>query len=133
MSLCSLEMSTRFRQAADVCYLHAITVQTMLARDGLPMISIAVSKSSISRGRIQENCAVDVPEGSTDLVALDSLVLLHVVPEGLTYALACLEMHLFNRNMLAISSLGVVGVMQGTRSENRLATRKHLQFHASWL
>ena len=50
MSLCSLEMSMRCRQAADVCYLHAITVQTMLARDGLPMISIAVSKSSVSRG-----------------------------------------------------------------------------------
>ena len=58
MSLCSLKLSMRCMQAADVCYLHAITVQSMLAGDGLPMMSIAVSKSSISRGLICENCGV---------------------------------------------------------------------------
>ena len=67
---------------------------------------------------------MDVPEGSTDLVTLDSSVRLHMVPEDLTHTLACLEMHLFNRNKLAMSSLGVVGAMQGTRSEKSLGNAK---------
>ena len=105
----------RCRQAADVCYLHAITVQSMLAGDGLPIMSIAVSKSWISRGWIREKLWGDIPEGSTDLVTLDSSVRLQIVAGNVTYALACLEMHLFNTNMFAISSLGVGGGMQGTR------------------
>ena len=59
---------------ADVCYLHASTVESMLAGDSLPVISTAMSKSSQSRGLTRENCGVHTPEGSTDLVTLDSSV-----------------------------------------------------------
>ncbi len=64
----------RCKQAADVRYLHASTVESMLARYVLPVISIAMSKSSKSRGWTRENCGVHTPEGSTNLVTLDSSV-----------------------------------------------------------
>lgn len=120
----------RCKRAADVCYLHAITVESMLAGDGLPVASITVSKASKSRG-IRKRCGMDTPEGSTDLVTLDSSVPRQVVQENMTYALSCLEMHLFNRNKSAISSFGVVGGYAGDALEKSLGKTKHLQFHAS--
>ena len=50
MSLCTLEVLMSFKQAADICYLHARAIESMLAGDSLPVMSIAMSKFPKSRG-----------------------------------------------------------------------------------
>ena len=105
----------RCKQAADVCYLHASTVKSMLARDGLPIISNAMSKSSKSRGWTRENCWMHTPEGSTDLVTLNSSVRLPGGTRRYDLRIGRFGDAPFQHKQVSHLSLGVVGGMQGTR------------------
>lgn len=79
-------------------HVHAIAVETVLARDGLPVVEVSTNVMSLLRRVGRQKAEVEyAPEGSTNLVTLQNVsvtTLDTAIATGSTYTLAGLEVNL---------------------------------------